>query len=243
MKVLITYPGRFQPFTINHYKVLKSIKKTFKDLQPIIMICTSDKTNDTDSPFNFKQKKYIMDKLFKLKNVIKTKNPYSPKQAIQYVKQKFDTDDIKLIIIVGQKDKQRLSNGKYFKQYNDSIELQNYDKTGYYYVQPMAKYKLNGQVINGTLVRQTFKQIDDKQKFMKVIYPKFNKSVFKLFQQKLLNLNQLTLSGAVSGFSTPFWHLPTNKKDKRLHIYDKDDVVKQQSLLRKLIRKQISKVI
>ena len=55
-KVIGIYPGRFQPAGLHHYKTYKWFSKQFDDA----WVATSDKTNTTDSPLDFRSKKMIV---------------------------------------------------------------------------------------------------------------------------------------------------------------------------------------
>ena len=59
---VVVYSGRFQPFHKGHYATYQHLVKKFgKDN---VYIGTSDKTDNQKSPFNFKEKKTIMTKMF-----------------------------------------------------------------------------------------------------------------------------------------------------------------------------------
>ena len=57
---VVVYSGRFQPFHKGHYATYQNLCKKFgKDK---VFIGTSNKTDNRQSPFNFKEKKIIMTK-------------------------------------------------------------------------------------------------------------------------------------------------------------------------------------
>jgi len=58
-KTIAIYPGRFQPFGPHHKKVYFHLEKKFGQ----VYIATSNKTNNTNSPLSFKEKKAHMIKM------------------------------------------------------------------------------------------------------------------------------------------------------------------------------------
>jgi hypothetical protein len=59
---VVVYAGRFQPFHKGHFATYQGLVKKFgKDK---VYIGTSNKTDNQKSPFNFKEKKVIMTKMF-----------------------------------------------------------------------------------------------------------------------------------------------------------------------------------
>ena len=67
-KVIGIYPGRFQPAGVHHYKTYKWLDGKFNKAY----VATSDKTDATKSPFNFKEKKMVWKK-HGVRNVTKVK--------------------------------------------------------------------------------------------------------------------------------------------------------------------------
>ena len=108
-KVVVVYSGRFQPFHKGHYATYDNLVRKFgKDS---VYIGTSNVTDSKKSPFNFKEKKAIMMKMFGIPSnkIVQIKNPYVPQEILK----KYDSDTTGLIVVVGEKDQNRLS-GKYF---------------------------------------------------------------------------------------------------------------------------------
>ena len=70
-KIVAIYPGRFQPMGSHHAKAFKGLLTKFDDA----WVATSDKVELPKSPFNFREKKKIINS-YGIKNVMKVKNPY-----------------------------------------------------------------------------------------------------------------------------------------------------------------------
>src|SRR6056300_605750 len=127
---VVVYAGRFQPFHKGHFATYKHLVSKFgKDN---VFIGTSDKTDKLKSPFNFKEKKEVMTKMFGVPSnrIVQIKNPYAPTEILN----KYNEDTTAFITVVGEKDSNRLG-GKYFEKYKGSLE-QGYKDKGYVYAAP-----------------------------------------------------------------------------------------------------------
>jgi hypothetical protein len=175
-KIVVVYAGRFQPFHKGHYATYQKLVSKFGAGN--VYIGTSNDTSGNKSPFNFNEKKIIMNKMFGIPSnkIIQVKNPYAPKEVLSGMNGKTTA----YIAAVGQKDADRLQ-GKYFKPYNGKTGY-GYDKIGYVYPVPAED-----NAISGTDVRKWLGTGDDKSKqngFLKA-YPTFDKAIFKMITGKL----------------------------------------------------------
>jgi len=175
-KIVVVYAGRFQPFHKGHYATYQKLVSKFGAGN--VYIGTSNDTSGNKSPFNFNEKKIIMNKMFGIPSnkIIQVKNPYAPKEVLSGMNGKTTA----YIAAVGQKDADRLQ-GKYFKPYNGKTGY-GYDEIGYVYPVPAED-----NAISGTDVRKWLGTGDDKSKqngFLKA-YPTFDKAIFKMITGKL----------------------------------------------------------
>jgi hypothetical protein len=180
-KVVVVYSGRFQPFHKGHYATYDNLVRKFgKDS---VYIGTSNVTDSKKSPFNFKEKKAIMMQMFGIPSskIVNIKNPYAPEEILK----KYDSDTTGLIVVVGEKDQNRLS-GKYFTPYKGKVE-QGYLDKGYVYASPAT-----ANPISGTDVRYWLSagSSDDRKKNFTKAYPKFDSQIFKLITLKLKGLKE-----------------------------------------------------
>ena len=180
-KVVVVYSGRFQPFHKGHYATYDHLVKKFG--RDNVYIGTSDVTDNKKSPFGFKEKKAIMQKMFGISSnkIVQIKNPYAPQEILN----KFDSDTTGFITVVGEKDSSRLS-GKYFTPYKGKVEEPYLDK-GYVYAAPAQP-----NAISGTDVRYWLSAGDEeerKKNFTKA-YPKFDDQIFKMITLKLKKLKE-----------------------------------------------------
>ena len=180
--IVAIYSGRFQPFHQNHYLVYKDLLKEFGNSN--CYIATSNKTEPKKSPFNFNEKKKIITALFDVpKNkVIQIKNPYSPEEILKKYPENYS-----YVTAVGGKDADRLTHGKYFEVYKKGMELEGYKNKGYCWIIPNKMTKYKGQMISGTLVRDTFKTVGNKEAkdFFMTLFGNWNESIFNLIIKKL----------------------------------------------------------
>jgi hypothetical protein len=180
-KVVVVYSGRFQPFHKGHYATYDNLVRKFgKDS---VYIGTSNVTDSKKSPFNFKEKKVIMTTMFGIPSnkIVNIKNPYAPEEILK----KYDSDTTGLIVVVGEKDKNRLS-GKYFTPYKGKVDKGYLDK-GYVYAAPAQSNPISGTDVRYWLSAGS--AADRKKNFTKA-YPKFDDQIFKLITLKLKSLKE-----------------------------------------------------
>jgi hypothetical protein len=180
-KVIVVYSGRFQPFHKGHYATYDNLVKKFgKDS---VYIGTSNVTDSKKSPFNFKEKKAIMTNMFGIPSnkIVNIRNPYAPEEILN----KYDEDTTGLIVVVGEKDKQRLS-GKYFTPYKGKVTEPYLDR-GYVYASPATANPISGTDVRYWLSAGS--AADRKKNFTKA-YPKFDEQIFKLITLKLKSLKE-----------------------------------------------------
>jgi hypothetical protein len=186
-KSVVVYAGRFQPFHKGHYAAYKKLVDKFgKDS---VYVGTSNDTDNSKSPFNFKEKKQIATTMFDIapNHFIQIKNPYKPVEILTH----FDGKTTQYIAAVGDKDATRLQ-GKYFKPYQGKAGY-GFDEIGYVYAVPAES-----NPISGTDVRKGLggTDMDLSKKFFLHAYPKFNQTIFDLITHKISSLNE---AGALSG--------------------------------------------
>jgi hypothetical protein len=180
-KVVVVYSGRFQPFHKGHYATYDNLVRKFgKDS---VYIGTSNVTDSKKSPFNFKEKKAIMTNMFGIPSskIVNIRNPYAPEEILN----KYDEDTTGLIVVVGEKDENRLS-GKYFTPYKGKVTEPYLDR-GYVYASPATANPISGTDVRYWLSAGS--AADRKKNFTKA-YPKFDEQIFKLITLKLKSLKE-----------------------------------------------------
>ena len=179
--VIVVYSGRFQPFHKGHFATYKQLISKFgKDS---VFIATSNKTDNQKSPFDFREKKTIITKMFGIPSnkIVQVKNPYKPTEILS----SYDAAKTGLIVVVGEKDEQRLG-GNYFTPYKGKVEMGYLDK-GYVYASPAQSNPISGTDVRNWLSKGT--EEEKKEGFLKA-YPKFDATVFKFITLKLAKLSE-----------------------------------------------------
>jgi hypothetical protein len=180
-KQIVVYSGRFQPFHKGHYATYEQLVKKFGGDN--VYIATSNVTNSSNSPFNFSEKKAIMTKMFGIPSskIVNVRNPYAPSEILN----KYNEDTTALIVVVGEKDEQRLG-GKYFTPYKGKATEPYLDR-GYVYAAPATSNPISGTDVRYWLSSGT--DADRKKNFTKA-YPKFDDQIFKMITLKLKKLKE-----------------------------------------------------
>jgi len=180
-KVIVVYSGRFQPFHKGHFATYQNLVKKFGS--DSVYIGTSNVTDSKKSPFNFNEKKAIMMKMFGIPSskIINVKNPYAPTEILN----KYNEDTTGLIVVVGEKDENRLG-GKYFTPYKGKVTEPYLDR-GYVYAAPSESNPISGTDVRYWLSAGS--EAERKKNFTKA-YPKFDDQIFKMITLKLKKLKE-----------------------------------------------------
>ena len=185
-KEVVVYAGRFQPFHFGHAEVYKHLVGKFGKNN--VFIGTSNKQGGPRHPFNFKEKKEVMTKMFKIPSnkIVQIKNPYAPSEIIG----KFPEKTTAFITVVGKKDADRLTSPgyqKYFSPYKKNDIDTGYKDKGYVYVSPSFGN------ISGTAVRDGMSKGDESKRkaFFKKVYGKFDPKIFNLISGRLSKLESV----------------------------------------------------
>lgn len=193
-RVVVVYPGRFQPFHKGHAEVYNKLKGQFP--QADVYITTSDKTDPTTSPFNFEEKlNMILASGADPKMVVKAAQPYLAPELVA----KFDKENTILIFAVGAKDMQgpdarfkfglrRDGKPLYFQKFESIDKSEPLSKHAYVTIAPTVTFDINGQsATSASEIRERYRNADDKTRrnIITGLYGTFKPEIFKLFNQKL----------------------------------------------------------
>jgi hypothetical protein len=202
-RIIVTYPGRFQPFHQGHFEVFKTLQQSFGANN--VFILTSDKTDTKKSPFNFQDKITLMTAAGVPRNkIIETSNMYS-------LPEEFNAANTIFIAAVGSPDADRLKpdsvtskditdkNGNlkpagspsYYKMWTGVAPV-TADKHGYVTIIPEIQKTINilGQtydVSHGTECRNLWNQIrnnpDARVEYLKQLYGNANKNLANILDK------------------------------------------------------------
>jgi hypothetical protein len=195
--VLAIYPGRFQPMGSHHAKVYKWIQSKFG--RGNSFISTSTKVEKPKSPLSFSEKEMVIKK-HGFKNIIQINAMYNGEEYFKKLS-KFKPTETALIMIVGEKDGERLS-PKYYKklsQSDNASDLKPYlhtDENGkeakliYWMAAPHISLKVSGfGEMSGTTIRQALGQpSDNKEKLFKDIMGFYDKKIYNTIVPKFEEL-------------------------------------------------------
>ena len=129
-QIVVLYSGRFQPMGPHHAGVYEKVKAHFESIYGSgvdTYVVTSNKVELPNSPFNFEQKKQIINS-HGITNVVQVKNPYGADEILS----KYDPESTAAIFIVGHKDTVRTKSmigtsvktgkPKHYQMYNDNVD-------------------------------------------------------------------------------------------------------------------------
>jgi hypothetical protein len=209
------FTGRFQPFHSGHYSIYQAMVDKFGKNN--VYIASSDKQEAIKSPFPFKDKKDIMTRMFNIPGdkVVQVKNPYAPAEILEKL-----PPNTRYVTAVSQKDAERLSKSKYFKNLDDTPEdqQQGYADQGYFMVAPEMQLTVNGKNISGTQLRAVMgdPNITDraKQEIFTKVYGKFDKKIFDKIVKTTTEAEEAKALTAQHAGDQEKKQKPQKKKDK-----------------------------
>ena len=152
-KVVVIYPGRFQPMGRHHAAVFRKLSNL--DFADDVYVVTADKVDPPDSPFNYEEKKQIMkahgipeDKIY---NVV---SPYKAQEVLS----QFNPATTAAIFVLGEKNADRLG-GTFFRPWKGKATV-GYKEGAYIMVAPHVSIKMpkipgvKGKDMSGSTIRQ-----------------------------------------------------------------------------------------
>ena len=196
MKIIAVYPGRFQPFHKGHAQVYKWLKEKFGNAH----IATSNKVEAPKSPFNFDEKKKMMELAgVSPSDIYEVRNPYIAPEVLRH----YDGSKTVLVFAVSEKDMaedprfsfQPTKSGKpgYLQPYpKDGKGLEPFgdpDKPrGYVVTTPTFTFNVLGEPAkSATEVRKQFANADHEtqKKLIKDLFGKYDAKVHKVMDEKI----------------------------------------------------------
>jgi hypothetical protein len=199
MNTAVIYPGRFQPMLSHHAQVYSQLQASFPGAD--VYIGTSDKVDGDKSPFDFEEKRKIMQAHgIPADKVLMVRSPYN---ASSY---DFDVDNTILIFVVGEKDMDRFpfnnvdpetgldmtARGEPKPKYLQKIETMDQgalpmSQRGYIALAPTIK--TGNEIASASAFRQSLKTAPDveaaKELYVKQ-FGQFDDAVFNLIYNKLM---------------------------------------------------------
>jgi cytidyltransferase-like protein len=193
-RIVVTYPGRFQPFHKGHAEVFRELQSQFGSDN--VFIVTSNKTDTNKSPFNFSDKSQLMAAAgVPAHSVVEASQVYDlPSQ--------FDTDKENIVFItaVGAPDAARLAPGTtkkdgspaYFQKWEGLDRAQSADKHGYVIItsekpQSMTLAGKKYDVSHGTPTRRLWNEVrgdqELKRQFIEQLYGQYTPEIEQILNK------------------------------------------------------------
>lgn len=203
MKIIAVYPGRFQPFHKGHSEVYKWLKQKFGQA----LIATSNKVEPPKSPFNFSEKKQMMELAGVTSSDIKeVKNPYIATEILE----QYDPQNTVLVFAISEKDMQedprfsfkptKSGAPSYLQPFpKNRKDLQPFGDPkkprGYVIVTPTFQFNILGEPMkSATELRKQFADADSskQKKIITDLYGKYSTKVHKLMSDKIKKQKSLS---------------------------------------------------
>lgn len=196
-KFLIVYPGRFQPFHMGHKAVYDYLVKNFRSSP--VYIATSNKVELPKSPFDFTEKKMMMQTTgVPGDRIVLTKNPY---QA-QEITANYNPEKTVILFAVSEKDMaedprfafapKKDGSPSYFQPFAKTTEYAPFSKHGYVVTVPTFDFKVLGKPVRSASEIRAMYVSGDNETRMKIVtelFGKFNQDIFNVMNEKLGALN------------------------------------------------------
>lgn len=160
-KTIVIYTGRFQPFGPHHYAVYRRLCERFGPKN--VFITTTNFVEPNKCPLSYNEKAQIIQKFGVPKNQICcVASTYKSKELIDH----FDPNTTSVIFVYGEKDAGRINYFKadktrsYFTPYRGQVNLEPLKQIGYVLIAPQVDIAVDGQEVNGTLLRNILPDSD-----------------------------------------------------------------------------------
>jgi hypothetical protein len=197
-RIIALFPGRFQPFGKHHAAAFMWLQNKFGKENTYIV--TSNKVDPEKSPFNFNEKKAIIELYgINTSHIIEVKNPYSPAELYS----QFDPETTSVVFMVGEKDMgedprfkigpKKDGSPSFFQNYKgNENNLEPLSKHGYLITAPHISLKVPGYgEMSGTEIRNvlgdTSKTREEKKELFQEIFGWYSEKMANYIFDKLEN--------------------------------------------------------
>lgn len=176
-KLVVIYPGIFQPFYNTHAKIYNKLKSTFPQAE--IFICTPGSTNPSNAPFNFEDKqKLILASGVDPKNAIEVAQPYKAPEIIN----RYSKENTILVFVANQAQMTEYLLTPYFQKFKSINKCQPLSEHAYVLPRPAIK------AIPGKTILNEYRNANDQRRKEIIIelYGSYKLDIHKLFNEKLI---------------------------------------------------------
>lgn len=177
MQIIVSYPGRFQPWCIHHSQAYAFLCAMFGKNN--VYVTTTNNISLPDSPLNFSEKRSIIEKYVPYDHIVQVKSPYKSEELLS----SFDLNNTISIFAYSYKDSGRIAYNKidgspgYFKPLTVIQDCNPASQNGYILVLPQYRIRVNGKEVSGTVVRNFIRNIISKDPSSKESISLFRKTM------------------------------------------------------------------
>jgi ribosomal protein S13 len=174
-QLLVIYPGRFQPFHKGHYAVYEYLTGKFG--RNNVYIATSNKTDNSKSPFTFAEKAYFMQLTgVPADRIVQATQPYQIQSILSTGQISVaNPENTVVIFAVSEKDMaedprfsfatKKDGSTPYFQPLKDIKQTESMDRHGYIMTVPTFDFTVAGAPMrSGTELRKLYSDADPKQR-------------------------------------------------------------------------------
>jgi hypothetical protein len=198
-RLLVIYPGRFQPFHKGHHAVYEYLTGKFG--RNNVYIATSNKTDNLKSPFTFAEKAYFMQLTgVPADRVVQATNPYQIANILSGGQITVtDPNNTVVIFAVSEKDMaedprfsfQAKKDGStpYFQPLKDIKQTESMDKHGYIMTVPTFDFDVAGVPMrSGTELRKMYADSNQlkRQQIIQSLFGKYTRDAEQIMNNKIL---------------------------------------------------------
>ncbi len=176
-KIVIIYPGEFQPFYKKHARIYNHLKDEYPQAE--VFISTSNSTNPSDAPFNFEDKlKLILSSGVDPKMALETHQPFKAPEIIN----KYSKKDTILIFVVSEEKMIEYLNSDYYQKFKSLSKCQPLSDHAYIKLLPKSKG------LSGSQIRNLYRNSDDskRKEIITRLYGTYKPDIHKTFNEKLI---------------------------------------------------------
>jgi hypothetical protein len=203
--LLVIYPGRFQPFHKGHHAVYEHLTTKFG--RNNVYIATSNKTDDTKSPFSFAEKAYFMQLTgVPADRIIQATQPYQIQNVLSSGQINVaDPANTVVIFAVSQKDMdedprfsfaaKKDGNSPYFQPLKNINDTESMDKHGYIMTVPTFDFNVLDQPMrSGTELRKMYSEADEqtRQKIVADLFGRYTREAEQIMNSKITSKAPVT---------------------------------------------------
>jgi hypothetical protein len=187
MRTVAVYPGRFHPFSLGHKAVYDQLAN-----DPAIddvYVVTSDKQNDSDSPFSYADKVAMMTKMgIQPSHIVQVRNPYKIDEIVQRLSLVPDQD--RLIYALGSDDANRFKYTKHspLQLLRDKTRMKPVGQHAYVKIIPQIPYSVLGKrLTHAKNIRQLYQKgsDSDRDQIIHDLYGMVDPDLRAMFDQRL----------------------------------------------------------